>query len=143
MKQYNCRNCGAPVTHLYNHHCEYCGGILDFNLDKKETEKIDWNNITRIEFIDCYRDICSLTKILKFKCIQYAPIQFIETNNNYSLAKIPENKEFYFAIGIEETDFYNFNDRLNCIRHILFAKIPNTEIANMAFYDYIRKGGNL
>ena len=31
MKQYNCKNCGAPVEHTYNHRCKYCDSILDFN----------------------------------------------------------------------------------------------------------------
>jgi len=141
MRQYNCKNCGAPVEHLYNHKCPYCDSLLDFNLDKEDTEKIDWHNVARIEFIDSYREIISFVRVFKFKCTQYSPIEFIETSNNYSLAKMPQNKDFYFAIGIDEADFYHFNDRLDCIRQILFAKIPNREIANMAFYDYMRKMG--
>lgn len=31
MKQYNCKNCGAPIEHTYNHTCPYCHSICDFN----------------------------------------------------------------------------------------------------------------
>ena len=31
MRQYNCKNCGAPIEHTYNHKCPYCNSIFDFN----------------------------------------------------------------------------------------------------------------
>lgn len=29
--QRNCKNCGSPLEHSYNHKCPYCGTLYDFN----------------------------------------------------------------------------------------------------------------
>lgn len=32
-KPTNCKNCGAPIRHLYTHKCEYCGTYLNMQQD--------------------------------------------------------------------------------------------------------------
>ena len=41
MKQYNCKNCGSPIEHSYNHRCPYCNTLFDFNEFTKNVSQID------------------------------------------------------------------------------------------------------
>ena len=50
MKQYNCKNCGAPIEHTYNHKCPYCNSILDFNEPKEDTVEFKIEDMVNIEF---------------------------------------------------------------------------------------------
>ena len=52
MKQYNCKNCGAPIEHTYNHQCPYCKSILDFNEPKEDTVEFKIEDMVNIEFRD-------------------------------------------------------------------------------------------
>lgn len=61
-KSGNCPNCGAKISHSYNHNCEYCGGIIDFN----EPDVIE---VKAEDLVD-----------VKLRYIEYEPI-----NNNYIL----------------------------------------------------------
>ena len=36
MNERKCKNCGAPIEHLYNHKCPYCHSFIDFNIEKTE-----------------------------------------------------------------------------------------------------------
>lgn len=38
MIETNCKNCGAPISHLYAYKCEYCGTFLNLE-NKKENFK--------------------------------------------------------------------------------------------------------
>lgn len=49
MKQYNCKNCGANIKHTYNHICEYCGSIIDFNEPIENVVKVDPRNLTNLQ----------------------------------------------------------------------------------------------
>ena len=52
MKQYNCKNCGAPVEHTYNHRCKYCNSILDFNEPKEDAIEVKAEDLVNIELRD-------------------------------------------------------------------------------------------
>jgi len=54
MKTYNCKNCGAEVSHTFNHRCEYCGGILDFNVPEDKIAIIKPEELHEIEFVEAY-----------------------------------------------------------------------------------------
>ena len=48
MIQRNCKNCGAPVKHSYNHKCEYCGTLFDFNESSENIQKIKPEDLSDI-----------------------------------------------------------------------------------------------
>ena len=64
MKQYNCKNCGAPIKHTYNHRCEYCNSIIDFNEPKEDVVEFKAQDMINVEFRDYqftpYRDAIQL-----------------------------------------------------------------------------------
>lgn len=60
MKQYNCRNCGAPIEHSFNHKCEYCGTLCDFN----EPEE----NVIQVKAEELYD--------LQLRKVEMSPIDF-------------------------------------------------------------------
>ncbi len=46
MEQRNCKNCGAPIEHSYNHKCPYCKTLFDFNVqDNKKVELHSWDMV--------------------------------------------------------------------------------------------------
>ena len=49
MKQYNCKNCGAPIKHSYNHHCEYCGTLIDFNVPEEKVTRVSAEDLYDIK----------------------------------------------------------------------------------------------
>ena len=44
----NCKNCGAEVSHAYNHKCEYCGGMLDFNAPEENTIRVKPEDLVEV-----------------------------------------------------------------------------------------------
>ena len=50
----SCPNCGAPIQHYYNYHCEYCGTFLkNTEEDIKKFKNYSVGNI-KIEILDDY-----------------------------------------------------------------------------------------
>ena len=45
----NCRNCGAPIEHRYNHQCPYCDTFFDYRVEK--TKEIDPKYMTNVKVI--------------------------------------------------------------------------------------------
>ena len=58
MKQRNCKNCGSPLEHSYNHKCPYCGTLYDFNesehieVKPEDLVNVRLRNITRMPYTD-------------------------------------------------------------------------------------------
>lgn len=49
MKQYNCKNCGAPIEHSYNHRCPYCNTLFDFNEPEKNVIEVKPEDLVNVE----------------------------------------------------------------------------------------------
>ena len=56
MKQYKCKNCGAPVEHSYNHRCPYCHAIFDFNVKLNEIEEVKIEDMRNVELVEIERN---------------------------------------------------------------------------------------
>lgn len=114
MKQYNCKNCGAPVKHTYNHRCEYCNSILDFNVPKEETievkpEELRDLELKDIEFVPYNNHIRFLFS--GYKCTM-PTIYECDINNSY-VSSIEEYRNppkcgFLIEIPRDEIEKYGF-----------------------------------
>jgi len=85
MKQYNCKNCGAPVKHTYNHRCEYCNSILDFNVSEKDIVKVNPEDLIDLQLVDIERvpEFYGLRFMFTgFKCVRPTIYEF-DGENNY------------------------------------------------------------
>lgn len=67
MNQYNCKNCGAPIKHSYNHHCEYCGTLIDFNVPEEEVTKVEVSKLQDLKLVDTRIDYARHELIFKFR----------------------------------------------------------------------------
>lgn len=47
--QRSCKNCGAPLKHSYNHRCEYCGTLYDFNEPEENIKRYEPENVVDIK----------------------------------------------------------------------------------------------
>lgn len=78
--QRSCKNCGAPLKHSYNHRCEYCGTLYDFNEPEENIKRYDPENVVDIKlerveespFIDAF--------VLYFTGYYLKPPKVYETN---------------------------------------------------------------
>jgi len=52
MIQRNCKNCGSPLEHSYNHKCPYCGTLYDFNVPEDKITKVTPEDLINIELRD-------------------------------------------------------------------------------------------
>lgn len=72
----NCKNCGAPIEHRYNHRCPYCGTFQDFSINK--IKEIDYRGLRDIEFSYMKYDLESDMYILVFQALYRKTIQELE-----------------------------------------------------------------
>jgi hypothetical protein len=67
MEQRNCKNCGAPIEHSFNHKCPYCGTLFDFNVNEKDITKVEPRELREIRLVDITNDYITNSLIFKFK----------------------------------------------------------------------------
>ena len=63
MKQYNCKNCGAPIEHSYNHKCPFCGTLFDFNEPIENIVEVKPEDLINIELKDIS---CEMPKVFEY-----------------------------------------------------------------------------
>lgn len=67
MEQRNCKNCGAPIEHSFNHKCPYCGTLFDFNVNENDITKVDPRELRDIKLVDVSKDYLHRCLIFKFR----------------------------------------------------------------------------
>ena len=55
MVQRNCKNCGAPIQHSYNHKCPYCDTLYDFNEPTDNVVEVKPEDLYDIHLVDVYK----------------------------------------------------------------------------------------
>ena len=110
MIQRNCKNCGAPIQHSYNHKCEYCGTLFDFNEPKEETIEFNSRDMIDVHFIGCEIGYETNSLILKFQGTLLEKPKIYEHNEDYMyVAKVMDYmpKRSFFYIEIPKQDLYH------------------------------------
>lgn len=88
MKQYNCKNCGAPLEHSYNHKCPYCNSLFDFNEPKENTIEAKPEDLINIELRQVERAFITDNLILVFSGFKCEMPKVYECNNNAYVSKV-------------------------------------------------------
>lgn len=132
MKEYYCKSCGASVKHTYNHHCPYCGTLLDFNTDDEPLE-INFEDIVDVEFMECYEDFIDNSIVLYFKGMQIEKPKMYEIDENIQVSPtIFKPKKCICAIKIEDYELNKYKD--SYFKHLLyshFSRLRNEELQKL------------
>lgn len=90
MQTYKCPNCGAPAKHSYNHQCEYCGTLFNFNEPKEKTIQMKPEDLVDINLVDVTVFPRKLSVILRFDGYKLEMPKVYEYNDkeNYFISKM-------------------------------------------------------
>ena len=151
MKTYKCPNCGAPAKHSYNHQCEYCGTLFDFNEPKEKTIKMTPQDLVDIELRDVtlFPDKLSLVLIFDGYKIEMPKVYEYNDKEDYFVSKVetyvnPPKCGFCIELPILEIqrrglDYVMYMiessgiryDELNKIKHQIVEKLIDSKIIRM------------
>lgn len=111
MTQRNCKNCGAPLEHSYNHKCKYCGTLYDFNEPKEKTIKITPQDLINIELREIIRLPFTENYVLVFSGYKVSMPKIYEVNDNNYTSQVEEYVNppkciFCIEIPIEAAEKY-------------------------------------
>ena len=133
MEQRNCKNCGAPLEHGYNHKCKYCGTLYDFNAPKDEVVEFKSYDMINLKYRGIERDIITRNLIMKFEGLKLeAPVVYEADENKKFISKSinyinPPKSYFFISISVDELENYG----MSYLDYILDSYIRPTEIANV------------
>lgn len=86
MIQRNCKNCGSPIEHSFNHRCKYCGTLYDFNEPEENVIEVKPEDLINVELKYIEKSIERNSIILMFdgyKCPMPKVYEYNDTNNTY------------------------------------------------------------
>lgn len=120
MIQRKCKNCGAPLEHSYNHKCEYCGTLYDFNEPKEKTIKITPQDLINIELREIIRQPLTRNYVLVFSGYKVSMPKIYEVNDNNYTSQVeeyvnPPKCGFCIEIPIEAVEKYGIGFVMHCI----------------------------
>lgn len=132
MEQYNCKNCGAPIKHSYNHRCEYCGTIVDFNEPEDNTLEIHPYDLVDIKYIDTVRDHLTNRIIIRFSGYKVEKPKIYEQADDLYVSKVvscinPPRVFFQVEFSIFDLEKYG----IEFLEHRLFSLISPSERKNV------------
>ena len=124
MEQRNCKNCGSPLEHSYNHKCPYCGTLYDFN--EPNYIEVKPEDLINVELKDISMGYLKNTLIFLFsgfKCEKPKIFEYNSNNGTYVSNTIkyinPPKCGFCMEIPIYEIERYATIDyimnRLECL----------------------------
>lgn len=134
MIQRNCKNCGAPIEHSYNHHCKYCGTLIDFNEPEEKTIKVDPRDLVNLELREIVREPIRNNYIFYFTGYKLQKPKVYEVNDIY-ISKVeeyvnPPKCSFCIELNKREVD----DLQLPYIEHVLAcAGIDYREIEKLKY----------
>lgn len=152
QKTHNCKNCGAEVSHVYNHKCEYCGGMLDFNAPEEETIEVKAEDLVDIRLRDVMIEPRTNNVIMVFsgyKCPMPKVYEYDGTDRYVS--KIEEYRnppKCSICIELNKTELekygmqyvraaiYNSGIRYNELDNVMKQAINNKDIEFICRYGW-------
>lgn len=133
MTQRNCKNCNAPIQHSYNHRCEYCGTLYDFNEPKEETIEFNSMDMINVKYRGCEIDHPRNILIMKFEGIVLQKPKIYECySENIFVSKVenyinPPKSFFCIELSINELERAGFN----YLGYVLHNYIRYSEISKV------------
>lgn len=115
MIQRNCKNCGSPIEHSFNHKCKYCGTLYDFNEPEENTIEVKPEDLINVELKDISRTPIHDSLILLFSGYKLSMPKVYEYNgNNNYVSKVeeyvnPPKCSFCIELPIYEVEKYGFD----------------------------------
>lgn len=149
MIQRNCKNCGSPIEHSYNHKCKYCGTLYDFNEPIENTIEVKPEDMIKVELKDIARTPIHDSLILMFsgyKLEQPKVYEYNEKNNIY-ISKMeeyinPPKCGFCIELPLFEIEKYGLDYVMSRIRAtgIRYNELDNIkyQLLNSELQYYIR-----
>lgn len=116
MIQRNCKNCGAPLEHSFNHKCSYCGTLYDFNEPEENTIKVNPEDLFDIKLRNVKISEINHSLILTFDGYKCTMPKIYEYNSkeNFYISKVeeyinPPKAGFCIEIPINDLREYGVN----------------------------------
>lgn len=116
----NCPNCGAPIKHLYNHNCEYCGTFLKDEPTKQKNYEFDFKRLDNydLHFKEAHleRSPWEHAHVLTVICEAFPKFrEYGEYDNNGSLyvtldSDIVKNNRIGISIKFETMVYHRLQD---------------------------------
>lgn len=128
MEQRNCKNCGSPLEHSYNHKCKYCGTLYDFNEPEEEVVKVSPHEMVEVRFRDLHQDIIDNDSIiLRFEGIRLEMPKIYEYTDEFCLSKAidwrnPPKAYFMIKLSKLELEKYGVGYLLSMLSSYLLPK---------------------
>lgn len=133
MEQRNCKNCGAPLEHSYNHKCPYCGTLYDFNEPKEKVIECTPQDLINlelrlVEFVPLTNHVILLFS--GYKC-EMPKVFEVNGKNNY-ISKVetyinPPKCSFCIELDKTEIEMYGLQYILEMINRsgIRYSELKN------------------
>ena len=125
MEQRNCKNCGAPLQHSYNHKCKYCGTLYDFNVPKEETVVLKPYDMVDLKYRGIEKDIITNSILIKFEGYKIEEPEIYEVSDkNVFVSKSinyinPPKSYFFIRVDLYELEKYGWGLIANMLRREL------------------------
>ena len=135
MIQRNCKNCGSPIEHSFNHKCKYCGTLYDFNEPEENVVEVKPEDLIKVKlrYIERIPERYSLILMFDgYKCPMPKVYEYNDSNNLY-LTKAeeyinPPKCGFCIELPLFEVEEYGFDYIIN---RILATGIRYNELDNI------------
>jgi hypothetical protein len=111
MEQRNCKNCGAPIEHSYNHRCKYCDTLIDFNEPEMNTIQVDPKDLVNLELREIMRRPETNRYVFIFSGYKLQKPKVFEVENGVYVSKVetyvnPPKCSFCIELNKKEVDDY-------------------------------------
>ena len=133
MEQRNCKNCGAPLQHSYNHKCKYCGTLFDFNEPQEETVELHSYDMVNLKYRGIEEDFITHSLLMKFEGLKIEAPKIYEYNGNeHFVSKAinyinPPKSYFFIQLDIDELEKYG----MEYLEHVVHCAIRPSEWENV------------
>ena len=105
MIQRNCKNCGSPLEHSFNHKCKYCGTLYDFNEPKEDLVSVTPQDLIDIKLRDIIREPMRDSIVLLFSGYKNPMPKIYEYNdiNNIYVSSIDSYVKCGFCLELDNS----------------------------------------
>ena len=110
MIQRNCKNCGSPLEHSFNHKCKYCGTLYDFNESKEDLVSVTPQDLIDIELKDIIKEPIRDSIILLFSGYKNPMPKIYEYNDisNMYVSSIDKYVRCGFCLELDNSEIEKY-----------------------------------